>query len=43
MIAIARGIARFDGQSRVSTWIYRVATNAALDEVRRPTPPPGAH
>ena len=35
MIAVARGIARFDGTSRVSTWIYRVATNAALDELRR--------
>ena len=48
MIAIARGITRFDGQSRVSTWIYRVATNAALDEVRRqrrrpvPAEPPTA-
>jgi RNA polymerase sigma-70 factor (ECF subfamily) len=35
MIAVARGITRFDGHSRVSTWIYRVATNAALDELRR--------
>jgi RNA polymerase sigma-70 factor (ECF subfamily) len=35
MIAVARGITRFDGNSRVSTWIYRVATNAALDELRR--------
>ena len=35
MIAVARGIARFDGKSRISTWIYRVATNAALDELRR--------
>lgn len=35
MIAVARGITRFDGQSKISTWIYRVATNAALDEVRR--------
>jgi RNA polymerase sigma-70 factor (ECF subfamily) len=35
MIAVARGITRFDGSSRVSTWIYRVATNAALDELRR--------
>jgi RNA polymerase sigma-70 factor, ECF subfamily len=35
MIAVARGITRFDGASRVSTWIYRVATNAALDELRR--------
>lgn len=35
MIAIARGIGRFDGRSRFTTWIYRVATNAALDELRR--------
>jgi RNA polymerase sigma-70 factor (ECF subfamily) len=35
MIAVARGITRFDGNSRISTWIYRVATNAALDELRR--------
>jgi RNA polymerase sigma-70 factor, ECF subfamily len=35
MIAVARGITRFDGTARVSTWIYRVATNAALDELRR--------
>jgi RNA polymerase sigma-70 factor (ECF subfamily) len=35
MLAVARGITRFDGTARVSTWIYRVATNAALDELRR--------
>jgi len=35
MIAIARGIAKFDGRSAFSTWCYRVATNAALDELRR--------
>lgn len=35
LIAIAKGIARFDGTSSFSTWSYRVATNAALDEVRR--------
>jgi RNA polymerase sigma-70 factor, ECF subfamily len=35
MIAVARGITRFDGSARISTWIYRVATNAALDEARR--------
>lgn len=35
LIAIVRGIERFDGRSSFSTWVYRVATNAALFEVRR--------
>ena len=35
LIAISRGIGRFDGRSRFTTWMYRVATNAALDEARR--------
>ena len=35
LIAIARAIARFDGRSAFTTWLYRVATNAALDELRR--------
>ena len=35
LIAITRGISRFDGRSRFTTWMYRVATNAALDEARR--------
>ena len=35
LIAITRGINRFDGRSRFTTWMYRVATNAALDEARR--------
>ena len=42
LIAVARGIGRFDGRAAFSTWCYRVATNAALDELRRrgrrPTP-----
>jgi RNA polymerase sigma-70 factor, ECF subfamily len=35
LIAIARGIPRFDGRAAFSTWAYRVATNACLDELRR--------
>ena len=35
MIAVARGIFRFDGRAAFTTWCYRVATNAALDELRR--------
>jgi RNA polymerase sigma-70 factor (ECF subfamily) len=35
MIAIARGITTFDARSSFSTWAYRIATNASLDELRR--------
>jgi RNA polymerase sigma-70 factor (ECF subfamily) len=35
LIAISRGIATFDGRAQFTTWCYRVATNAALDEARR--------
>jgi RNA polymerase sigma-70 factor (ECF subfamily) len=35
LIAVARGIGRFDGRSAFTTWLYRVAMNAALDELRR--------
>ena len=42
LLAIVRGLDRFDGRARFSTWAYRVATNACLDELRRrgrrPTP-----
>jgi RNA polymerase sigma-70 factor, ECF subfamily len=35
LIAIVRGLPRFDHRSAFSTWSYRVATNACLDELRR--------
>ena len=35
LLAIARGLPRFDGVSAFGTWAYRVATNACLDELRR--------
>lgn len=35
LIAIVRALPSFDGRSKFSTWVFRIATNAALDEVRR--------
>ncbi len=35
LVAIARGLRSFDGRSQLSSWIYRVTTNACLDELRR--------
>lgn len=35
LLAVVRGISRFDNRSKFSTWTYRVATNACLDEIRR--------
>jgi RNA polymerase sigma-70 factor, ECF subfamily len=35
MIGIVRGLPKFDGRSAFATWVYRIATNAALDELRR--------
>ena len=35
LIAIVRGLDRFDGRAAFGTWAYRVATNACLDELRR--------
>ena len=35
LIAVVRALPRFDGRARFSTWLFRIATNAAIDEVRR--------
>jgi RNA polymerase sigma-70 factor (ECF subfamily) len=35
MISLVRNLGGFDGRSRFSTWAYRVAINASLDELRR--------
>lgn len=35
LISVARNLGRFDGRSRFSTWLYRIAVNASLDELRR--------
>jgi len=33
-VKIDRGLADFKGQSSLSTWVYRIATNAALDKIK---------
>ena len=35
LITLVRRIDRFDGRSKFTTWMYRVVTNACLDELRR--------
>jgi RNA polymerase sigma-70 factor (ECF subfamily) len=35
LLAIVRGLPRFDGRAQFSTWAYRVTTNVCLDELRR--------
>ena len=43
MIGFVRGLQKFDGRSAFATWIYRIATNAALDELRRRRRRPSLH
>ncbi|MDQ1440167.1 MAG: eukaryotic-like serine/threonine-protein kinase [Acidimicrobiaceae bacterium] len=35
LLAVVRGLPKFDGRSRFATWSYRIAVNASLDELRR--------
>ena len=34
-LKIDKGLKDFEGKSSLSTWVYRVATNSALDKIRR--------
>ena len=34
MARAAEGLARFDGRSTIRTWLYRIATNRCLDELK---------
>ncbi len=35
LISIVKNLEKFDGQAKFTTWSYRIATNAAIDELRR--------
>jgi RNA polymerase sigma-70 factor (ECF subfamily) len=35
LVAALRALDRFDGRSSFGTWLYRIATNTCLDEMRR--------
>ncbi len=35
LLAVVKGLRRFDNRSSFKTWSHRVATNACLDELRR--------
>lgn len=35
LLAAVKAIGRFDGRSALGTWLYRIATNTCLDELRR--------
>jgi RNA polymerase sigma-70 factor, ECF subfamily len=43
MIRIVRSLDRFDGRAAFGTWAYRIATNAALDELRKRKRRPQLH
>ncbi len=43
MIRVVRNLDTFDGRSAFGTWVYRIATNTALDELRRRKRRPQLH
>ncbi len=36
-VRVSQGLKTFRGEAQLSTWIYRIATNAALDRLRAPS------
>jgi RNA polymerase sigma-70 factor (ECF subfamily) len=36
-VKVSRALSTFRGESQLSTWIYRIATNAAIDKMRAPS------
>jgi RNA polymerase sigma-70 factor (ECF subfamily) len=43
MIRIVRALDRFDGRASFATWTFRIATNTALDELRKRNRRPQLH
>lgn len=43
LIRIVRYLDRFDGRSAFGTWAYRIATNTAIDEIRKRNRRPQLH
>jgi len=35
LISIVKNLEKYDGRAKFTTWSYRIATNAAIDELRR--------
>ncbi|HUF99729.1 MAG TPA: sigma-70 family RNA polymerase sigma factor [Ilumatobacter sp.] len=43
MIRVVRHLDKFDGRSSFGTWVYRIATNTSLDELRKRKRRPQLH
>ena len=43
MIRVVNNLDRFDGRSSFGTWVYRIATNTSLDELRKRKRRPQLH
>lgn len=42
-LEVFKSIAKFKGNSKLSTWIYRIATNKCLEFIRKKTPKKDLH